>query len=137
MCKPAIKRVPAEWTAASHGIRTPYQVDPELFMIHLKFYDRDALRRTADHRRSMVEADGRAAGSSWAKGGDAMVQVLDRSVAGVDPDDVPEFDPASVDLAGLVYRDDKDGYRTMKVGQIRAMDSQPLVRIPERLWGLV
>ncbi|HET7736818.1 MAG TPA: glycosyltransferase family 2 protein [Nocardioidaceae bacterium] len=137
MCKPAVKRVPTEWTAASHGIRTPFEVDPELFMLHLKFYDRDALRRTAEHRLAMVEADGRAAGSSWAKGGDAMVDVLDEAVAGVDPQSVPEFDPGSIDPSGLVIEDPKEGYRTVKVGQIRAMQGQPLVRIPERLWGLV
>jgi hypothetical protein len=36
-----------------------------------------------------------------------------------------------------VIEDPKEGYRTVKVGQIRAMQGQPLVRIPERLWGLV
>ena len=39
MCKPAIKRVPAPWTAASHGIGRAFAVDPELFMLHLKLYD--------------------------------------------------------------------------------------------------
>lgn len=137
MCKPSIKRVAASWSAASHGIRTRFEVDPELFMFHLKFYDRDALRRTAEHRKSMVEADGRAAGSSWSRGGKAMVAVLDRAVADSGAGAVPEFDPAAIDAASLVQYDEEDGYRTIKMGQVRAMDDQPLVRIPERLWGLV
>ena len=61
MCKPAIKWVPAHWSAGTHGVRTPYAVDPDLWMFHMKFGDRDHLQEAADHRLRMVEADGRSA----------------------------------------------------------------------------
>ena len=35
MCKPSVKRVPAAWRWASHGIEAPFAVDPELYMLHL------------------------------------------------------------------------------------------------------
>jgi hypothetical protein len=135
MCKPSIKRIPAKWTAASHGVRAPFAVDPALFMLHLKFSDRAALRRSADHRRAMFEADGHASGSNWWRGGDEMVNRLGQFTKDVDPATVEEFDPSAVDLSGVVIQGPKAGFRTMKQGQLRAMARQPLVRIPERLVG--
>ena len=137
MCKPSIKRVPAEWTAGTHGIRAPFTVDPDLFMLHLKFYDRDELRRIAEHRNALVAADGRASGSSWSKSADDMVEALDRAFDGVDLAAVPEFQPASVDVSSLVITDPRDGYRTPKQGQVQALATQPLVRVPERILSLV
>lgn len=137
MCKPALKRIPAAWRYASHGITARFEVDPELFMIHLKFYDREHLRRRSNHRRLLVEADGRAAKSSWSSDGDEMVAVLDRTVRSVDPDGVPEFDPREVDLASVVHEEKGGWFRTLPQGQVRAMTTQPLVRIPQRLRGIV
>jgi hypothetical protein len=135
MCKPCVKQVPARWRYATHGIMAPFEVDPELFMIHLKFHDRDALRAVADQRRRMVDADGRGGGSSWRAGGEPLASRLESFVAGVDPDDVPEFDPSSLDLKALVHRTAGGAYRTVPQGQVRAMESQPLLRVPERLYG--
>lgn len=136
MCKPAVKRVPAQWRFATHGIMAPFAVDPDLFLVHLKFFDRDWLQRVSERRQEMVRADGRASRSSWSVGGDEMAQLLREFTAGVDPETVPEFDPASVDLAGVVHRDG-EAYRTSRPGQLRAMETLPLVRVPERLLGLV
>ena len=137
MCKPSVKRVPARWRFATHGIMAPFAVDPELFMVHLKFFDKDTLREVADRRRSMVDADGRAARSSWSVGGAEITAMLDGFVAGADPGSVPEFDPTRVDLAAAVYRDTDGAFRTAKPGQIKAMQTLPLVRVPDRLLGLV
>lgn len=133
MCKPSVKRVPAAWQRASHGIDVPFQVDPELFMVHLKFADRDALVRSAAHRQALVAADGRGRGSNWSRG-EELVDVLDRAAAGVVPDGVPEFDPAEVDLASIVR--ERDGcHRAVGVGQVQALEKMPLRRVPGSLLG--
>lgn len=136
MCKPAVKRVPAPWRFATHGIMAPFAVEPDLFLIHLKFFDRDWLQHVSDRRHAMVHADGRAARSSWSVDGAAMTAMLGGFTAGTDPDTVPEFDPRAVDL-GVVVRRDGSAYRTSRPGQLRAMETLPLVRVPDRLLGLL
>lgn len=136
MCKPAMKWVAADWAAASHGLRAPYDVHPDLYLFHLKFADRDHLRAVADHRRAMVEADGRAAGTSWSKNADEMVEVLDRAAASVRTD-APVFTaPRGAELDALVIEGDRPGvWRAPKGGQIQAMVRQPPQRLPERFVG--
>jgi hypothetical protein len=136
MCKPAIKRVPADWTRASHGIFSPFRIFPDLFMIHLKFHDRDELLARADHRRRMVETDGRARASSWSLAGREIVEKLDDIVATVDPQSTAEFDATAVDLE-IVRRVKGGGFRAAGSKQMAAMVEQPLVRLPARLFGLV
>lgn len=136
MCKPSVKRVPAAWRWASHGIEAPFAVDPELFLVHTKFADRDHLRAVAAHRRALVEADGRARGSSWSRGPDEVVAALDRAVEGLDPAAVPELDVAALDLAAVVQP--KDGWhRAVGAGQVQALTQQPVRRVPQRLLGEV
>ena len=138
MCKPAVKLVPAPWGAATHGVRTPYGVDPDLWMFHMKFGDRDHLQAAADHRQRMVEADGRSRDTQWRQGGDTLVELLERITAGVDTDDVPEFVPPSGEkLAGLVIEDPPGNFRAPKGGQMKLMENRPLVRIPKRFHGIV
>lgn len=136
MCKPSVKRVPAGWRWASHGIEAPFAVDPELFMVHLKFADRDALWRVAAHRKALVDADGRARKSSWSRDADDVLAVFDRAVAHVVPEEVPELDVTGLDLSAVVER--KDGwYRAVGRGQLPAVRQEPVVRVPSRLLGTV
>jgi hypothetical protein len=135
MCKPAIKSVAAEWRESSHGIMAPYAVDPELFLLHLKFADRNVLREMAHKRNAMVQADGRASGSSWAKGGDEMAELLDSFVADVDLDTVEEFGRSKVKLADMVVAEEGGLFRAPRQGQIQAMQQRRLWRIPRRLQG--
>jgi hypothetical protein len=136
MCKPAIKRVPAAWRFASHGIDARYDVDPELFMVHLKFADTDLLRRVAESRHQLALADGRGINASWKHSGDEMAAMVAGFVGDADPAAVPEFDPGAIDLKRLVI--ERDGaWRAAGRAQVTAMTNQPLVRIPERLHGLV
>lgn len=138
MCKPAIKWVPAHWSDGTHGVRTPYRVDPDLWMFHMKFADRDLLQEAADHRRRMVDADGRSRDTQWRQGGDVLVEQLVRITAGVDPDTVPEFVPPSgADLDRLVIEDPAGNFRAPRASQMKLMENRPLVRIPERFHGLV
>jgi hypothetical protein len=134
MCKPAVKRIGADWTDSSHALRAPYAVDPELFMLHLKFADRDRLAGIAAHRHEMTRRDGRAGKSSWGRPADDLVRALDEAVAGVDPAAVPEFDPAAAGVAEVVR--ELDGvHRGPREGQLQALERRPLVRIPAALKG--
>lgn len=138
MCKPAIKWVPAHWSAGTHGVRTPYRVDPDLWMFHMKFGDRDHLQEAADHRLRMVEADGRSRDTQWRQGGDTLVDLLERITAGVDAEQVPEFVPPSGEqLDALVVEDPPGNWRAPKGSQMTLMEKRPLVRIPERFFGIV
>ena len=122
MCKPAIKRVPAPWGAASHGIGVRFKVDPELFMIHLKFHDRKELRARSERRKLMFDADGRGVVSNWQIGGQAMTRELRNFVREEDPEDVPEFDPQQIDLGSIVHHYKIGLYRTTPhVGQMKTM----------------
>lgn len=136
MCKPSLKRVPAAWRWASHGIEAPFEVDPELFLVHMKFADRDALAKVAAHRKAVSDADGRARKSSWSRDAEEIVAAFDQAVAGVDPDAVPELDPGELDLAAVVAP--RDGwFRAVGAGQVRALQQQPLRRVPSRLLGTI
>ncbi len=137
MCKPAVKRVPAPWTAASHGVKgTPYAIDPDLYMFHAKFSDRDALRAAADHRRQMVDMDGRAHRTNWKFGGDAMVELLEGIVADVRLEELKPFTPPKKLLAGIVKQEGQT-FRARGDRQVPAMRKRPFVRVPERFAGLV
>ena len=105
-------------------------------MLHLKFADRDLLRAAADRRHAMVQVDKRGANTSWSRTGDDIVSVMERVASGIDPGAVPEFDPAAIDLDSLVTRAEK-AWRSRPEGQIKALTTHPVVRIPERLHGLV
>lgn len=136
MCKPSLKRVAAAWRWASHGIEAPFEIDPELFLVHMKFADRDALAKVAAHRKAVSDADGRARKSSWSRDAEDIIAAFDQAVAGVDPDAVPELELAELDLTAVVAP--RDGwFRAVGAGQVRALQQQPLRRVPSRLLGTI
>jgi len=138
MCKPSLKWVAAPWAKASHGIYTPFDVDPDLWMFHMKFADRDHLKAAADHRRAMVEMDGRAATTNWQHGGDDMVALLDKIAAEVP--DLKEMQPWRVPTQRLerIVQPFGDGiFRATGLKQTAAMESRPFVKIPHRFLGRV
>lgn len=137
MCKPSLKWVPAGWAMASHGIRCPFEVDPELFMFHMKFADRDHLRAVADHRHAMFTSEGRAARTSWERSGGDMVNLLDEIATDVDLDEVKPFRPPLRRLPGIVEHPEPDLWRAVGGGQVQAMRNRPIVRIPDRFLGLL
>lgn len=135
MCKPSVKRVAAAWKSASHGIKAPFVPDPGLFMLHMKFADVDLLRRQADRRNELATSVGRGKGSSWGRSGDDLAGLLTKVTASVGAD-LPVFDPSSVDPAGLVR--EVDGiHRAVGPGHVDNLRTQRLLRIPERLHGIV
>lgn len=134
MCKPSVKRINAGWAISSHALKAPYAIDPELFMLHLKFADRERLVEVARLRNEVSKADGRAEDATWGKAADELVAIFDEVVADVDPGAVPEFDPATANLEEMVILHN-GRYRTPKQGQVAALRQQPLTRIPRRLAG--
>jgi len=135
MCKPAVKRIPAPWAHASHGIFAPYAVDRDLYMFHLKFADRELLRAAAEHRQQMVAMDGRADATSWRYGGDAMVELLDRVNEALDRSAVRNFRPPLRRLHTIVQEQPNGMFRAVGRGQVLAMETLPFVRVPERFVG--
>lgn len=138
MCKPAIKWVPGHWSSGTHGVRTSYKVDPDLWMFHMKFGDRDHLQEAADHRQRMVEADGRSRDTQWRQGGDTLVDLLERITEGADASQIPDFVPPTGErLDALVVEDPPGNWRAPKGSQMTLMEKRPLVRIPKRFHGIV
>lgn len=136
MCKPGLKRTPAPWTRASHALRAPFEVDPDLYLFHAKFADIDLLRRTSDDRRVLVETLDRPGHSSWGRGGDGMARLLEKVTAGACVESVPEFRPPVSGLAPLVAKG-PGGYRLSDRGQLRALRRSPFVLVPDRFHSSV
>ena len=136
MCKPAAKQVRRPWVLASHGIRSHYHVDTALFMVHLKFADRDQLVKTSAHRRHLVARDGRASRSSWSRAN--LPALLDERVAAVRGLPLTDFDDqlATLDLGPQAAG--KKRWRTPTgQSQVQALRQQRVTELPTRLRGLV
>ncbi len=132
MCKPAIKRGTGHWASGSHGLRMPYEIDPELFLFHLKFADREHLAATSTARRELSEETGRGADANW-RLGDELLEVLDTLEAPEQLKDVPWFRVRPERLAGIVEHQEEALWCSTGSGQVKAMRERPLVRIPRRL----
>ena len=133
MCKPLIKRSPQPWEPAFHAIHAPFEVDPALWMLHLKYSDEHVLETVAEHRRRIYEQEGRGHRRSfWPMGAEALKGRLS-SWTGVaqDVEAVPEFDPAEVDLEGLIG-EVREGVWRSRANQVAALETTPLRRLPQR-----
>lgn len=131
MCKPLIKQVASDWSAGFHGIRKPFEIDRELLLLHLKFYDVSFLATVSQQRRVISEQEGRGAASTWKWGAEELTS---RLLSWVDtPTDhiVPEFDPSEPDLTDVVGRSDTGYFRSWGT-QLGAMEKYPLRQLPER-----
>ena len=138
MCKPSLKRVAAPWAMASHGIQTKFDIDPDLWMFHMKFADRDHLKAVADHRRAMVDMDGRAAVTNWQMGGDPMVELLEKISAEVpDLDDMQPWNVPRKRLPDVVKPYDDGVFKAVGMRQVTAMETRPFLKIPHRFLGRV
>ncbi len=66
LCKPLVTRVPTRWVAGFHAADQAAQVDPELFLIHLKYADYDDAMRRLEITSTMKWSQ-RAIESGWGK----------------------------------------------------------------------
>lgn len=136
MCKPTAKRVRKPWVLASHGIRSHYQVDPALLMIHLKFADRGQLSRSSAHRLGLVARDGRASKSSWSRSD--LPVLLDERVDAVRNLSLADFDEQVATLDLGPHEAGKLRWRTPKgQSQVQALRQQSVSEIPKRFQSLL
>jgi len=130
MCKPLLKRVAAPWSEGFHGIRARFAVDPDLLLVHLKYYDVDALRTVAAQRQRVNTTEGRGSPlSAWNVPAEELVERLDTWVAAA-AGDVAVLEPSRVPVSEFVT-EGPNGFRA-RGRQLAAMDRRPLRRLPER-----
>jgi Glycosyl transferase family 2 len=137
MCKPLLKRVDVAWTPGFHGVRNPYEIDPDLMLLHLKFCDLDLMRRAAEQRHAWHTVEGRGAPAShWTMGPDELESELrswTKPKRGAR--DIPEFTPEEAPLSHAVGAHDGQ-YRARRMAP-EPMAKFPLRRLPHRFSGLV
>jgi hypothetical protein len=133
MCKPLLKRVPAPWEPAFHAIHAPFEVDPDLLMLHLKWYDETTLTRVAERRYHIREVEGRGSPRSfWAKKPRQLRRKLATWTSPADGNgDVPVLDVDELKVRKLVTRRPNGTWRP-RGNQTTALDKMPLLQLPER-----
>ena len=130
-CKPLLKRLKAPWGPAFHAVKAPFTIDPELLLVHLKYYDVSAMRQVAQHRWEAHQHGRGSAGSAWPLGADELTSRLAAWTADADRGPVPDFDPAEPDLSAVVRARPKGFFRS--VGRsVDALEQSPLRRLPQR-----
>jgi hypothetical protein len=137
MCKPLIKRVPQPWLMGFHRIRSRFEIDPDLLLVHLKYYDSDALGLVAEARRHSYDNERRgAAASDWSLGGTESRRLLGGWVRCAELDQVREFDPCDLDLTGVVVQKE-NGFFHSTGPPLEAMEAGPLMMLPDRFRSVV
>lgn len=137
MCKPLVKRVRRPWAPAFHAIEARFEVDPELFMFHLKFADETVLEQTAEHRRAAHVLEGRGhARSFWPLGAEKLKVRLATWTESADGDaDVPQLDAAELSLDGLVQEKPNGFWAVAGSHQAKGLRSSPLLELPQHFRG--
>jgi hypothetical protein len=133
MCKPLVKRTPDLWQPAFHAIHAPFEVDKDLWMLHLKYSDETVLEKTAEHRNRVREVEGRGSPSSfWAKSPEALRSLLTSWTDVTSADgEVSEFDVEELDLDKLI-RLQRDGSWRPHANQVVTLEQSPLRELPPR-----
>jgi len=132
MCKPLLKRTGVPWQHAFHAIRAPFEVDPDLWLLHLKYHDVTVLQRVSEHRRTVHQVEGRgSAASFWAMSPEELTSLLSlwTDSAG-DTGSVPEFAASEADLD--LVREQDDGYWRSTADQVTDLETTPLRVLPDR-----
>ncbi|MGO9302450.1 MAG: glycosyltransferase family 2 protein [Candidatus Korobacteraceae bacterium] len=96
-CKPAITRVPLRWSVGFHTCNVPAKVDPDLFLVHLKYADYQSAIERAEVTRNLKWSN-RTFDAGWSKRHRASGQELTRTffdepAAWIARDGAAELDP--------------------------------------------
>jgi hypothetical protein len=135
MCKPLLKQTPDLWQRAFHDIFAPFEIDPDLWLLHLKYYDETVLSKVAEARRRVHEEEGRgSAGSFWPKGPEVLQKLLASWTESPVDGPVPEFQAAEVDVTRMVRRQ-SDGSWSAAANQAKGIERSPLRQLPQRFRG--
>jgi hypothetical protein len=137
MCKPLVKRAPIWWMPGFHGAQAPFEVDRELLMVHLKYYDVPSMRRVAERRHEWHTNEQRgSAHSAWSTPADELVAELTSWVETATPDAVPEFDLHEPDVGKVVEPTEQGGMRAKRRPR-NPMRANPLRVVPKRFQHLL
>jgi hypothetical protein len=133
MCKPSVKRVRASWTAGFHGLACPYEVDPDLLLIHGKFFDTKRYLTAHEQRARLWEEGFGGQRSTWRMPLGRMRRQL-TEWQDVDPSTIHELKIEDLDLD--VVQDGVKGQRDHVSGaglggQAGAMRERPVLRLPD------
>ena len=132
MCKPLLKRIPANWTAAFHGIANPFEIHRDLLMLHLKYCDLPSLMKGSEHRHAWHQEGRGHRNSAWTLESLELKSRLLSWVQTPDEQEVREFDPKEPDLTNIVHVK-KNGFFRSQGPQLEAMEQNPLRQLPERI----
>ena len=133
---------PSRGSWARTGLTIPFgDQEPDLYLFHLKFAEREHLRATGDQPQGARPTPrGGRRPRPWQFAGDDLVVLLDEITRGVtDVAAVQEFRaPGRVaGWRGWWSRTVNSAGAHPKGSQVELMRSRPLVRIPERFHGIV
>jgi hypothetical protein len=132
MSKPLLKRANANWSSAFHGISIPFDIDPELLLIHLKYFDLPSLAGVAEARHQVHLEEGRGHDlSAWALDAQELSDRVRSWVSVPEGKSVPELEPKSLDTRKVVKLNKRGIYRATGP-QLAEMDKNELMRLPER-----
>ena len=136
MCKPLIKRVSADWGVAFHSIKVPFEIDPDLLMVHLKYCDVSSAQRTAEERFRAHTKEGRGGLlSAWAVPPEDLAERVRKWARHPPGKPVELFDPGQQSLHKII-RIKENGHFRSRGGQLEAMDKNPLRQLPAKYRGL-
>jgi hypothetical protein len=129
MCKPAFKRIPARWSGGTHGVRAPYTLSRDLYLLHAKYADRQSAMATQSgrHQEYLTTEAGKTA--TWVIDAPELAQRWAEWTSTDGPVPVLDFD--TVDLEGIV-REESNGVHRSFGPQATAMKG-PLYRLPDYL----
>jgi hypothetical protein len=130
MCKPSVKRVPVPWLPAFHGCKDKFGIDPDLLLLHAKFFDVE--HALASHRtRAARYLEGAVGtGSTWSLTPKEMAAEMDDWIS-ADTGTAAELDVDQLDLD--VVRPHRSGGWRSRGSQVKGMRESQLFRLPDSL----
>ena len=142
MCKPAIKQVDADWLPGFHGCRHEYRVDPDLLLLHAKFFDVETALSSHRSRSSLFSEGVGGKSSTWRISVDEFAEEMegwqrgrggggDQAGKAGKGGQVRRLNVDNLNL-DIVQERSPGSYRS-KGAQLRGMRRSKLFRLPESL----
>lgn len=131
MCKPLITRRPVSWTSGFHGCSAEYRIDPDLLLIHAKFFDFDFVLRNQRARNELFRSGRGGPASTWG----IPVEELETTFAdwASAPSQQQVLDTRALDLDIVRLLPKGHAYESSGVNQTRSMAEGDLVLLPDRV----
>jgi hypothetical protein len=132
MCKPSVKRVPAGWLAGFHGSEVRYQVDPNLLLLHTKFFDIETALAVHKARLSSFHEGVGGKKSTWAMSPEELAVELS-ALATAPADGAVDLDVDELPLDVVrPWHKGRGGFRSLG-SQLSGMRTSKVYRLPDGL----